>query len=340
MKAAIVILNYNGVNFLRQFLALAVQHSSNYPVYVIDNQSTDNSVEYILKEYPNVKLIVNKENGGFAKGYNDGLKHINAEYYALVNSDLLLPQNWILPLIELLEQEKNIASVQPKIKSFNNKDYFEHAGAAGGFIDKIGYAFCRGRIFNMVEKDLAQYNESGEIFWSTGAAMVVRAEYFWQVGGFDEDFFAHMEEIDLCWRFKNKGYSIWYSSASEVFHVGGGTLSYDSPRKVFLNFRNNLCLLLKNLPTHLLIPLLFFRLVLDGFAGFQFLINSGPKHLLAIIRAHFHFYYLIPKMWKKRMLNHPTKYPLYGMYNGIIPFDYFLKKKYKFNQLKMKNFQQ
>jgi len=231
MEVAVVILNYNGVKFLKQFLPTVITHSQNATVYVADNCSTDTSVDFLKENFPSIKLIINTENGGFAKGYNDALKNIKADYYVLLNSDIEVTENWIQPCINLLEKDKTIAALQPKVLAYHNKQKFEHAGAAGGYLDNDFYPFCQGRIFNDVEIDSNQYNENKEVFWATGACLFIRANLYHQLGGLDDSFFAHMEEIDLCWRLKQQGHKIYYCADSTIYHVGGGTLNYDNPKK-------------------------------------------------------------------------------------------------------------
>lgn len=246
-KTAVVILNWNGRKFLKKFLPDVIKFSKkDAEVIVADNASTDDSVAVLKADFPEIRIIENKSNGGFAKGYNQALKLIDAEYYILLNSDIEVTENWINPVIELMESDKNIAACQPKIRSYHEKEKFEYAGAAGGFIDKFGYPFCRGRIFQSLEEDKGQYDDTVEIFWATGAALFIRAELYHKLGGMDDDFFAHMEEIDLCWRLKNEGYKIMYCPKSTVYHVGGGTLPTSSSWKTYLNFRNNFFLIYKN----------------------------------------------------------------------------------------------
>ena len=294
-KLAIVILNWNGKNWLEKFLPSVCQYSNNSDIYVIDNCSTDNSIEFLKTHYPEVKIIINEKNFGFAGGYNEGLKHIKAEYYCLLNSDVEVTENWIEPILHLFEKDPNIAAIQPKILSYNNKNFFEFAGAAGGLIDNLGYPYCRGRIFENIEEDKGQYNDETEIFWASGCCLFVRTKDFWEQNGFDERFFAHQEEIDLCWRLKNTGKKIYYTYKSTVYHVGGGTLNKQSPQKTYLNIRNNLSMMLKNLPFPKLVWLIFFRLCLDGIAGIYFGLKMGFPHLWAVVRAHFGFYAQLPK---------------------------------------------
>ncbi|MCF6295338.1 MAG: glycosyltransferase family 2 protein [Flavobacteriaceae bacterium] len=299
MKTAIVILNWNGKKLLEQFLPSVVEHSEEASIYVADNASTDDSVAFLKANFPTVKIIQNKTNGGFAKGYNDALQHIDAEIFCLLNNDVEVTQNWLSPIVDTFKIEPNTAIIQPKILDYKRKDYFEYAGAAGGFIDKFGYPFCRGRIFNTVEKDENQYNDSTEIFWASGACLFIRKSIFEELKGLDENFFAHMEEIDLCWRAKNLDYNIKYVGASTVFHVGGATLSNTNSKKTYLNFRNSLFALVKNAKGNLFF-LVFTRLLLDGIAGIKFLFEFKFIHILAIIKAHFSFYKYLPKLLKQR----------------------------------------
>lgn len=318
MLLTVVILNWNGTKLLKEFLPSVVEHSKEFPIYIIDNASTDDSVEFISTYYPEIKIIQNKENFGFTKGYNEGLKFIDSKYYCLLNSDVKVTKNWIEPILELLENNEQIAAVQPKILSHLNPEYFEFAGAGGGCIDALGYPFCRGRIFYELEKDNGQYNDIKEIFWATGACFFVRKVDFFTQNGFDEDYFAHMEEIDLCWRFINQGKKIYYCGNSTVYHLGGGTLNKYSPKKTFLNFRNNLLMLLKNLPAYQWFFIIFIRLFLDGIAAIKFLFSDGFFHLFAVLKAHFSFYFHFFKFYKKRkagITNYfQTKSILYNFY--------------------------
>lgn len=331
-KVSIVILNWNGKRFLEKFLPLLIQHNSPIAKIIIaDNASEDDSVDFLKKHHPDIRIIQNTENGGFAKGYNDALSQVDAEYYVLLNSDIEVTVNWIDPVIDLMDKDKSIAACQPKIRSFNNQEEYEYAGAAGGYIDKYGYPFCRGRIFQSLEKDEGQYDDVAEIFWATGACMFVRAELYHKLGGLDNDFFAHMEEIDFCWRLKNTGYKIVYCPNSVIFHVGGGTLPKNNPRKTFLNFRNNFFLLYKNLPSGKLFPVFFVRFFLDGLAGMKFLFEGHFKDVFAVTKAHFSFYFSIGKLRKKRkLIKHSDVSCIYGK---SIVFEHYLNKKNSFVQL-------
>lgn len=299
-KLAVVILNWNGKNWLEKFLPYVVQFSGDADIYVIDNASTDDSVEFLKINFPAVKIVINSENYGFAGGYNEGLKQIDAEYYCLLNSDVEVTENWIEPVLYLFERNPEIAAIQPKILSYNDKNKFEFAGAAGGLIDNLGYPYCRGRVFDDVEEDKGQYDDETEIFWASGCCLFIRSQDFWNQNGFDERFFAHQEEIDLCWRLINSGRKIFYTGKSKVYHVGGGTLNKQSAQKTYLNIRNNLSMMLKNLPFPQLIGLIFFRLCLDGVAGIYFGVKQGFPHLWAVVRAHFGFYAQASGTWKRR----------------------------------------
>ncbi|NTW25542.1 MAG: glycosyltransferase family 2 protein [Lentimicrobium sp.] len=336
-KTAVVILNWNGKSFLEKFLPSVLQHSMPYAdVIVADNASTDDSVEFLRKAYPEIEVICNTENGGFAKGYNDALSKVNAEYYILLNSDIEVTENWIQPVINLMESDPQIAACQPTIRSYHNPAKFEYAGAAGGFIDAYGYPFCRGRIFQQLEADDNQYNNPIEVFWATGACMFVRAEIFRRFGGFDEDFFAHMEEIDFCWRVKHEGLKIMVCPQSKVFHVGGGTLPKQSSFKTYLNMRNNISLLYKNLPAERLFPVFASRLILDGVAAFKFLVDGGFADFWAVVRAHMSFYRRFPVHRKKRQaINHSS---VSCIYQGNIVVDHFLRGKNKFTDISTQKF--
>ncbi|WP_281225131.1 glycosyltransferase family 2 protein [Flavobacterium aquiphilum] len=329
-KIAVVILNWNGVKLLEQFLPSVTQFSQEATIYVADNASTDESIQFVKNNYPEVKIIQNKSNKGFAGGYNEALQQVDEEIYALVNSDIEVTENWLNPIVKIFETEPATAIIQPKILDFKKKEYFEYAGAAGGFIDKFGYPFCRGRIFDTLEKDKGQYDDRIEIFWASGACFFIRSAVYKEMKGFDEDFFAHQEEIDLCWRTINKDYKIKYCPESIVYHVGGATLQQSNPKKTFLNFRNSLLMLTKNLPQDVLFQVLIVRLLLDGIAGVKFILEGQFAHCSAIIRAHFSFYGLFFRNYKKRekkqtKLYFKTKSVVYGYYveNGTVFANYF-----------------
>lgn len=336
-NVAVVILNWNGRKFLERFLPSVINYSSSVAdIYVADNASTDDSVTFLRQNYPGVKLIINESNGGFSKGYNDALKQIDNRYYILLNSDIEVTENWIEPIIDLMDNDMSIAAVQPKILSWHEPEKFEYAGAAGGFIDRYGFPFCRGRIFQELEEDQGQYDDTAEIFWATGACMFVRSGLYHSYGGLDDDFFAHMEEIDFCWRMKNLSYKIMVCPSSKVFHVGGGTLPKSSSRKTYLNFRNNLFLLYKNLHPKRLFPVFFIRFFLDGIAAMKFLVEGGYKDFSAVFKAYIHFWGSYRKLrQKRRKITHSSAHEIY---RKSIVIKYFLKGKKKFFQLNTKDF--
>ncbi|MBP0902563.1 glycosyltransferase [Mariniflexile gromovii] len=321
LKIAIVVLNWNGKKLLEQFLPSVIEHSKEATVYVADNASTDDSVNFVKTAFPLVKIIQNTENGGYAKGYNDALKQVEADVFCLLNSDVEVTKNWLTPIIETFNNEFNSAIIQPKLLDFNKRDYFEYAGAAGGFIDKYGYPYCRGRIFNTIEKDNGQYNDTSEIFWASGACLFIRKHVFNELNGLDEAFFAHMEEIDLCWRAKNKGYAVKYVGQSTIYHVGGATLSNTNPKKTFLNFRNSLFAVTKNAQGNIFFIILI-RLILDGVAGIKFLLEMKPKHILAILKAHISFYGHLKQLLTQRK---STKNKIKYYKKASIVVDYFIK---------------
>lgn len=300
MNLAIAILNWNGKNWLEKFLPNVILHSENTDVYVIDNASTDDSVVFLKLNFPQVKIIQNTENHGFAGGYNEGLKKIDAEIYCLLNSDVEVTENWLKPVLDLFQKDLKIAAIQPKILDYNRKNFFEFAGAAGGFIDNLGYPYCRGRVFENIEEDKGQFDDETEIFWASGCCLFIRSEDFWKQNGFDARFFAHQEEIDLCWRLKNDGKKIFYTGKSTVYHVGGGTLNKQSAQKTFLNMRNNLSMLVKNLPFSVVFWIILSRLILDGAAALYFAFKNGLPHLWAVLRAHVSFYAQLPETIKLR----------------------------------------
>lgn len=326
---AIVILNYNGIKWFKKFLQKVIDYSPNSTIYIIDNASTDDSVSFLRENFPSVIIIQNAINLGYAGGYNQGLKSVTEDIYCLLNSDVQVTENWTAPILSLFIENEHIAAIQPKILSYKEKDKFEFAGAGGGFIDNLGYPFCRGRIFFDLEVDSGQYDGNQEIFWATGACFFVRKKDFWKCNGFDSDFFAHMEEIDLCWRLKNNRKIIYYCGKSTVYHVGGGTLDPYNPHKTYLNFRNNLLMLIKNLPSHKLLWIFPLRLMLDGLAGFDFIFSNGWKYCWAIIRAHFSVYYMLPKYLKKRKAGIPNYFE-----KKYIVLQYFIKKRKKYSLLK------
>ncbi len=329
MKIAIVILNWNGKALLEQFLPSVVKYSEEADIYVADNASTDDSVVYVKQNFTQIKIIQNTENGGYAKGYNDALKNIDADIFCLLNNDVEVTETWIFPIIKAFKNDTNTAIIQPKLLDYNCRNYFEYAGASGGFIDKFGYPYCRGRIFNTVEKDIGQYNNSSKISWASGACLFIRKDAFKTLKGFDESFFAHMEEIDLCWRARNLGFNVIYVGTSTIYHVGGATLSNVNPKKTFFNFRNSLFTLVKNAHGNIFF-LVFIRLLLDGIAGVKFITEFKAIHTLAIIKAHFSFYKHLPTLLKERkVLNQRSKYYT----KTSIVWSYFLANKKYFNGL-------
>ncbi|MEI7662270.1 MAG: glycosyltransferase family 2 protein [Bacteroidota bacterium] len=337
MQVAVIILNWNGRQYLQQFLPTLIQYSiAEAEIIVADNASTDDSISFLASAYPDIRVIQNPTNCGFAQGYNLALSQVDADYYILINSDIEVTENWIRPVIALMEQDPLIAACQPKIRSYHEPKKFEYAGAAGGFIDKYGYPFCRGRIFLSIEEDTGQYDDVSEIFWATGACMFVRANLFHLMGGLDEDFFAHMEEIDFCWRLKNNGYRIMYCPDSIVFHIGGGTLPKASWRKTYLNFRNNFYLLYKNLPDDRLLPVFAVRLFLVAIAAIKILFQAGFKDFWAVSRAHMSLFHSLGKIRQKRKaLKHGS---MQHVFSKNIVAEYYIKGKRKFSQLNMKKF--
>jgi len=333
---AVAILNWNGQHLLQQFLPSVVNTSSHLAqVYVIDNASADQSIEFLKTHYPQVKIIQLDNNYGYSGGYNKGLKFIDEPLVVLLNSDIETAPGWIDALHHTFTSNPKIAACQPKIIDYKDKTRFEYAGAAGGFIDWLCYPFCRGRILYEIEQDHGQYNDSRPIFWATGAAMAINKTMFDEVGGLDEMLFAHMEEIDLCWRMNKAGYVVYYCAESTVYHLGGATLKVQSPQKTYLNFRNSLIIMTKNLPKRELIVKMIMRLLLDGVAGIQFLMKGKAPHTLAILRAHVHFYGKLYIIFKKRpprgALPRLKDYP--GTFRGTLVSQYFLKNRRKFSEL-------
>lgn len=329
MKTAVVILNWNGKKLLEQFLPSVTAYSGGADIWVADNNSSDDSIDFLKAHHPNVKLVQNHANYGFAGGYNEALKQVEADVYVLVNSDIEVTPGWLDAPLKMLRDEPGTAIVQPKIRDYKNKEYFEYAGAAGGFIDSYGYPFCRGRLFDTLEKDRGQYNDDSEILWASGACFFIRKSVFDSLGGFDADFFVHQEEIDLCWRAFNSGHTIKYAAGSTVFHIGGATLNEANPKKTYLNFRNSLLMLLKNLPANRLFPVLITRMLLDGIAGFRFLVQGEFSHFAAVVRAHFVFYKLFRINRLKRQSLQKQDY--FKLKNVI--YAYFIKGKRRFSDL-------
>ncbi len=322
MKCAVIILNWNGEKMLRQFLPSVVQHTpasqppnistSQLPnlqtqVIVADNGSTDNSLQILREEFPTVEVINLKHNYGFAEGYNRAIQQVDAEYVVLLNSDVEVTDNWLNPILTYLDAHPDVAAAQPKILKWTNSlthvCEFEHAGAAGGFIDCLGYPFCRGRIMDYVEEDQGQYDSILDIFWASGACLVIRKDTYIQAGGLDADFFAHMEEIDLCWRLNARGHRLVCIPESKVYHLGGGSLPYNNPRKTFLNFRNNLLMICKNAPAKILYPILFIRFVMDYAAALMYLLKGDTEQFKAVLKARYDYHKLIPNFKQKRKEN-------------------------------------
>ena len=337
-RIAVVILNYNGQELLKKFLPSVLKFSGDAKIIVADNYSSDKSVDTLKKEFPQVELIQISSNLGYCGGYNYALSTIEADYFVLLNSDVEVTEKWIEPVISLFESNTKIGAAQPKILSYANKQIFEYAGAGGGYIDTLGYPFCRGRIFNSFEKDNHQYDDSLPIFWATGACLFVRAALFKKMDGFDEDLFAHMEEIDFCWKLNRAGYSVFYQGASTVYHVGGGTLSVTNPRKTYLNFRNGLSLIVKHTSSGQLLWKLPFRILLDWVAALKFLLEESSPDAVAILKAHFNFVTSIKREIKKRNLisSQIPNFQVKNLYNGFITFDFYLRKKRNFSDLKFR----
>lgn len=328
-SVAIVILNYNGRNYLERFLPGVLMHSKGHEIWVADNASTDGSLDWLKKTHPEVKTLTSEINRGYAGGYNFALKQIEAQYYVLLNSDVEVTPGWVEPVIGFMDSDQSIAACQPKILAYDLPTHFEYAGAAGGYMDFLGYPFCRGRIFDTREEDKGQYDDTADVFWATGACLFLRAEHFHQADGFDERFFAHMEEIDLCWRLIIKGKRITYCGHATVYHVGGGTLHKSNPRKTFLNYRNNLLMLYKNLPKGRRWKTIIMRLFLDGLSSIRFIMAGAWPDVIAIIRAHFAFYGMIRESSESNQRNTHSA-PLY--YKSVV-WEYFVKGRHTYPRL-------
>ncbi len=335
-RIAIVILNWNGKQYLEKFLPGVIRHSHDLArIIVADNASTDHSISFLESTYPEVEIIRNDKNYGFTGGYNRALRNLKDEFFLLLNSDVEVTEGWLIPLLDFMDKHPQTAACQPKIRSYHDRQLLEHAGAAGGFIDFLGYPFCRGRIFNSLEEDKGQYDSEMAVFWATGACLMIRSAEFHKQQGFDETFFAHMEEIDLCWRIQHTGKDIFVIPKSVVYHVGGGTLHKSNPRKTYYNFRNNLKMLFKNLPGHQLIWLIPVRLFLDGLAGLKFLLDGDYKDTWAVIKAHFAFYFflLTSLTTRSRQQKNVVKHASKGIYHKSIVIAYYLRKIKYFHQL-------
>ena len=334
---AVVILNWNGRKYLEQFLPSVLTYSAGASLVVADNASTDDSISFLQANYPSVSIIPFAENYGFCEGYNKALRQIKADYFVLLNSDIEVTPHWLEPLLSLMEADPGIAACQPKIKSFFRRNLFEYAGAGGGFIDYLGYPFCRGRLFETIEEDTGQYNDTLPVFWATGACMFVRAKAYQEAGGLEPTFFAHMEEIDLCWRLQRRGYSIMYCGASEVYHVGGGTLPKSSARKTYLNFRNGLAMLYKNTAPDQTAKILTIRIILDWVAAFKFLASGDFKDMQAVFAAHGAVWRSRKYFQKQKKKLSFTERKLNGRYNRSIVLDYFIRRKKIFAALHIPN---
>ena len=334
MQTAVVILNWNGRHMMEKFLPSVIANTTgDAEVIIADNGSTDDSIEFLHSHY--LRIIQLDQNYGFAEGYNRALAQVEADYYVLLNDDVEVTPHWIEPVIAQMQQNPQTAICQPKLLMYDRRDTFEYAGAAGGFIDSYGYPFCRGRLFDVVEQDHGQYDDPREIFWASGAAMFVRADVWHQLGGLDGDFFAHMEEIDFCWRAKNKGYRVEYCPQSVIYHVGGGTLPKSNPRKTYLNFRNNLSMLYKNLPDGRLNRVLLLRLVLDYVAALKFLLERKPKEFQAVFQAHRDYRRRKPGLRLKREALRPRQVSC--IYRGHLLLDFYLRGKKHFSTLETSN---
>ena len=332
MKTAVVILNWNGRQMLERFMPSVVQHTV-ADVVVADNGSTDDSVAFLQSTYPRVRLVLFDRNYGFADGYNRAIAQLPGyDYYVLLNSDVECTPHWVEPIEQLLDQHDNIAVVQPKLMMYDRRDTFEYAGGAGGFIDSYGYPFCRGRLFSTLEKDHGQYDDIRDVFWATGAAMFVRASVWNELGGLDGDFFAHMEEIDFCWRVKNAGYRVMYSPQSVLYHVGGGTLPKSNPFKTQLNFRNNLSMLYKNLPDERLQHVLRLRMLLDRVAAVKFLVEGHLGEYRAVRTAHKEYRAWLPQLKAKRAAIKPHEVSC--VYQSPLLVEYYLLFRHRFSELR------
>lgn len=334
-KLSVVILNFNGEKLLRQFLPSVIRYSAEAEIVVADNGSTDRSLEVLQQEFPQVRLIRLDQNYGFCGGYNRALRQIEAQYYLLLNSDVEVTHGWLTPMLEIMDRDSAVAAVQPKILSYADKNKFEYAGAAGGYIDALGYPFCRGRIFDKVEEDNGQYNDEREIFWSTGACFMIRAQIYHQFNGLDEELFAHMEEIDLCWKIARTPQKVCYTGRSVVYHLGAGTLGYKSPMKTYLNFRNGLILIFKHLDAGELTYKLPLRVGLDWVAALMFLLKGEPANAKSVFRAHHHFLRDIGKHRRKRAdlhRAHPS-YSRKNVYTGLVILDYYFRSRKHFRSI-------
>ena len=340
MSTAIVILNWNGANYLQQFLPILIENTSisGVEIIVADNASTDTSLEVLRDKFPAIRTIVLDKNYGFAGGYNKALEQVDSDYYVLLNSDVEVTPNWLEPLVEYMNEHDDVAACQPKIHAYHRRTHFEHAGAAGGFIDRFGFPFCRGRILGNAEEDKGQYDSVIDVFWATGACLMTRSKTYWKVGGLDDEFFAHMEEIDLCWRLKSRGYRIVCVPESTVYHIGGGTLNVESPHKTYLNFRNNLLMLYKNIPAKLLKETMFWRVVFDYLAAFQFFVTGKTANAKSVLKARADFNRMQPDFKEKRRENilYATTDNESEIFQGSIVLNYYLKGRKTYSTLMKK----
>ncbi len=333
-SVAIVILNWNGQQFLKQFLpSVMASVYENKKIVVADNASTDNSIEFLKKYYPQIEIIQHTTNEGFAKGYNTALKQVISDYYILLNSDVEVTPQWINPIIELMESDALIAACQPKILAYKNKTHFEYAGASGGWLDNFGYPFMRGRVFDICEEDNGQYNAVQQCFWASGAALFVKANLYNELGGLDEYFFAHQEEIDFCWRLQLAGYKIFVQPQSIVYHVGGGTLPKGNSKKTFLNFRNNLIMLAKNLPLNNALWKLPCRIFLDAISAWKNLLNGDAGYFMSVFKAHIYFFKWLLLDKKKSVFPNAKHQKLTGWFYGSVIWQHFVKKKNNFLEI-------
>jgi GT2 family glycosyltransferase len=338
-EVAVVILNWNGVNFLKEFLPPLIEFTnpSLADIWVADNGSTDGSLRVLKEDFPSVMIVTLEKNHGFAAGYNLALEQIEAGYYVLLNSDVEVSPGWLEPMYHLLSENPRAGACMPRIRSWHQREFFEHAGAAGGFLDRYGYPFCRGRIFNSLEKDEGQYDADSNIFWASGACLMIRSELYRRAGGLDTFFFAHMEEIDLCWRIKNMGHDVKYCAGSIVYHVGGGTLPQNDHKKTYLNFRNNIILLYKNLPRKKLLSVLLPRFILDFISIFQFLFRLEFRNMYSVIRAHFYLLGHLRTLRRHRRQSLETAEPSMHpeIYHGSIVYAFFFRGVRVFRDLNM-----
>jgi GT2 family glycosyltransferase len=332
-SVAVVILNWNGKNLLEKFLPFIFSSTyDNYKVVIADNGSTDDSIAFVEEKYPGIEIIKNDSNKGFAKGYNDALKQVSADYYVILNSDVEVTAGWMEPVIRLMEGDVSIAACQPKLLSYADKQLFEYAGACGGWLDAYGYPFARGRVFDICEKDNGQYDAAEPVFWATGACMFVRSAIFHSSGGFDEFFFAHQEEIDLCWRLQVQGYKIYVQPSSVVYHVGGGTLPMGDKKKIYLNFRNNLIMITKNLPVGQARWKVPFMIGLNKIFALKALLRGYGKPFVAVFRAHLHYLGWLFSGNNKKIRGKKNR-KLYGMYRGLVIWQYFVNRKRTFSEI-------